>query len=811
MSSETLLFECTWGDPDGAPAPGDPGLRGAPASPTRPTSPCSPSTTSSASSGSCGLVAERLVGPRAPHAVVRARRRRHRLALLRHGARRRHRPARHHAVPVRVVAVRGGPGRPGPPAGRRRSASWPSCTTSTSAPRTSPSSSSTGPGPPPCGGIWPTQRAYYEWVAADGARSPLIERTFAWLEDHWPAAEGDAVIVLGRRPHRQHDVPRLRAGGRARLGDGGRRAPRDRPRPGWSTCTASSTTSPCRPGCPACPTSCASTTWPPPTSPPPGHEPRDLDFYTIYAALRHAIVMCRVARRSILFGEIDMPDDPDDMIMHRATLEQMLDGTYWSEAVTNPDRAPRRPADEGFTHQITDTFAVVGTSDLSWTEKICAMAAAKDGSLQLGFGLGKYTNRNVMDGYAGISRGVEQMHRAGQPAPRRRDPETTRHRDPSATRWSTPCIRCASPSTPTTPSRSPSTGCSRPSCRPPWRTAPTCARGYRVGTDLVRYHQIGVASGWVEVEGSRTEISPDTWVSTRDHSWGVRYDVGLPPRDLEPGDPLAGLSFRMIWSPHRHGSAPTAAATGCSCTTRSSRDRASPTSRSSWAGSSNPTAPSSASSTSNRSSPSIPVNRRLRGGTIDARTRRRDRCAPWRSRRCRTPASISAPGSTSASTATITASGVATCTSTASTSPTAPTPAMARRLHQIRDTVVHVVDPAGGGEGWGNCQPIITGGDDASACRPTTASCSSCVADGPYPCAATRRTNRGHDAAAGGQADGAQRSQKSPTRTRRDRGDRDPSVRRLRSVRSSNDADLPRTSRRGDGDCLARPVPPVTG
>ncbi len=39
------------------------------------------------------------------------------------------------------------------------------------------------------------------------------------------------------------------------------------------------------------------------------------------------------------------------------------------------------------------------------------------------------------------------------------------------------------------------------------------------------------------------------------------------------------------------------------------------------------------------------------------------------------------------------------------------TPEAARRLHQIRDTVVHVVDPVGGAEGWGNCQPIITGGD----------------------------------------------------------------------------------------------------
>jgi aminoglycoside phosphotransferase (APT) family kinase protein len=61
-----------------------------------------------------------------------------------------------------------------------------------------------------------------------------------------------------------------------------------------------------------------------------GYTPKDLEFYTLYAALRHAIVMSRVARRSILFGEMEMPDDPDDLIMHRATVEQMLDGRYWS-------------------------------------------------------------------------------------------------------------------------------------------------------------------------------------------------------------------------------------------------------------------------------------------------------------------------------------------------------------------------------------------------------------------------------------------------------------------------------------------------
>ena len=33
----------------------------------------------------------------------------------------------------------------------------------------------------------------------------------------------------------------------------------------------------------------------------------------------------------------------------------------------------------------------------------------------------------------------------------------------------------------------------------------------------------------------------------------------------------------------------------------------------------------------------------------------------------------------------------------------------ARRLHQIRDTVVRITDPVGGGIGWGNWQPIAAG------------------------------------------------------------------------------------------------------
>jgi len=47
---------------------------------------------------------------------------------------------------------------------------------------------------------------------------------------------------------------------------------------------------------------------------------------------------------------------------------------------------PLLDADEFFNHQIVDTFATVSQSDYSWTEKVCGMAAARDGSLSIGFG-----------------------------------------------------------------------------------------------------------------------------------------------------------------------------------------------------------------------------------------------------------------------------------------------------------------------------------------------------------------------------------------------------------------------------------------
>jgi hypothetical protein len=373
------------------------------------------------------------------------------------------------------------------------------------------------------------------------------------------------------------------------------------------------------------------------------------------------------------------------------------------------------PADEGFCHQIPDTFATVGASDPSWTEKVCAMAAARDGSLQLGFGLGKYTNRNVMDAYAGVSRGVEQMTvRASRRLAPHPDltvigPVTYEVLEPMQ------LVRFALDRNDAQPI---AFDWVFHAAVPPSLEDRTHTRAaFRVSSDLVRYHQIGVASGWIEVDGSRTEMTPDDWVSTRDHSWGVRYDVGQPLSDVEPFDMLAvpGLSFRMVWSPvlmersdgSRYGlmmhyqivRAPGYASKKVMGGIEHADGRVE-----AWTD----------------LEPELtfdPVNRRLRGGRVHATT------GTGRAARTRT-LEVDVVSDTGFHLGAglyfgfdghhhgewrgdlhVDGERIADCSE----------PEAARRLHQIRDTVVHVVDPGDeedpGGEGWGNCQPIITGGD----------------------------------------------------------------------------------------------------
>jgi aminoglycoside phosphotransferase (APT) family kinase protein len=55
-----------------------------------------------------------------------------------------------------------------------------------------------------------------------------------------------------------------------------------------------------------------------------GHTVRALEWFSVLAALRFAIVSIRTSTRGIAYGQMEQPAEPDDLIMFRSLLERML-------------------------------------------------------------------------------------------------------------------------------------------------------------------------------------------------------------------------------------------------------------------------------------------------------------------------------------------------------------------------------------------------------------------------------------------------------------------------------------------------------
>jgi aminoglycoside phosphotransferase (APT) family kinase protein len=172
-------------------------------------------------------------------------------------------------------------------------------------------------------------RSWYDWTVAAGARSPLVERGFSWLTEHWPADPGPTVLSWG-----DSRVGNVLYRDFAPVGvldwEMAAVCPREVDL-GWLIYAHSIFQD-------------MSTVFELPGvtgflqrdevaayyQKQTGHTPRDLDFYTAYAALQYAIVFLRTGARSAHFGESVMPDDPDELIFNREPLERMLAGDYWS-------------------------------------------------------------------------------------------------------------------------------------------------------------------------------------------------------------------------------------------------------------------------------------------------------------------------------------------------------------------------------------------------------------------------------------------------------------------------------------------------
>ena len=303
MSSETVLFDA----PGRGRQPRRP--RSSPGSPRRPAPcRCSRPTTSRSRPGSWPTPAAAPTVPFPEVVFVRARPGAARHAVLRDGAGRRPGAARRDALQLRLAGSRRRRRSSAPAAGRRpRGARRPPRRRRRRA-SASRSSRSTAPATPRMRRQLADQAAYYDWVAR-GPRVPLIERTFAWLDEHLPDEEGAAGALLGRRPHRQHALPRLRPGRRPRLGDGGARPARGRPGVVCLPAHRSSRTWPACSASPGCPTSSGSTTSPPTYERLGPHAAAPALVHRVRRP-RYAIVSIRTTKRRVHFERQRLPRRP---------------------------------------------------------------------------------------------------------------------------------------------------------------------------------------------------------------------------------------------------------------------------------------------------------------------------------------------------------------------------------------------------------------------------------------------------------------------------------------------------------------------
>ncbi|MGB6039964.1 MAG: phosphotransferase family protein [Gordonia sp. (in: high G+C Gram-positive bacteria)] len=172
-------------------------------------------------------------------------------------------------------------------------------------------------------------REFYDWAAEGRAGSPLIERAFAWAEENLPATE-DAVLTwgdarIGNIMYRDFSPVAVLDWEMATVG------PRELDIAWMIFLHRFFQDLAAMAGMDGLPDFLRRDDVATEYLQQTGYRPTDLDFYTTYAALIHAVIMFRIQCRAIHFGQAQEPADPDEMILHRPTLEAMLNGTYWGQ------------------------------------------------------------------------------------------------------------------------------------------------------------------------------------------------------------------------------------------------------------------------------------------------------------------------------------------------------------------------------------------------------------------------------------------------------------------------------------------------
>jgi len=202
------------------------------------------------------------------------------------------------------------------------------------------------------------------------------------------------------------------------------------------------------------------------------------------------------------------------------------------------------PLDEYPIHQTPLSMSAVGTSDRNFYDRCYFNAHDRTGETFLITGMGIYPNAGVVDGYAAVKRGDvvstvrfsdalgEERLRVGSYRIEVQEPlqkirvvcEADEHGIAFDLTW-----RGSFPALEEQPH--------------------VIRKGPRVILQSTRFAQVGTWAGTISVDGVDTDVRPDTWLGSRDRSWGIRP---LAPSEA-PGrwDQEAESGFWWLYVPLR--------------------------------------------------------------------------------------------------------------------------------------------------------------------------------------------------------------------------------------------------------------------
>lgn len=163
----------------------------------------------------------------------------------------------------------------------------------------------------------------YDWMTKDEPRSDLIDKGFAWLEDHWPAHESDTVFSwgdsrIGNMLYRDFEPVAVLDWEMATLGPPeldvawmiylhrmfedlahqyGLPGMPDFMKPDEVAARYEKLT---------------------------GRALRDLDWYIAYSCVQMAVILTRTGQRSVHFGERPPAESPEELFINAPTLAQLV-------------------------------------------------------------------------------------------------------------------------------------------------------------------------------------------------------------------------------------------------------------------------------------------------------------------------------------------------------------------------------------------------------------------------------------------------------------------------------------------------------